>query len=218
MLMENGPCYVNSDSNSTRLNPNSWNNEVNMLYIDQPVQVGFSYDTLVNITHDILTGATRRMPADEPVPEQNSTFLVGTYPSLNPNNTARGSRNAAMAIWEFAQVWFQEFPEYHPNDARISISTQSCKLSGHGLRVSSPHTPTEALTRPQTVGGTGPPLQPISWNRMRRSKAALGLHHPASNSSSTSTPCCSSTPASTDRCSGRHTHRWPTTTRTASSS
>ena len=41
-LSENGPCFVNKDSNSTYLNPWSWNNEVNMLYIDQPVQVGFS--------------------------------------------------------------------------------------------------------------------------------------------------------------------------------
>jgi len=42
LLQENGPCFVGSDSNSTYLNPYSWNNEVNMLYIDQPVQVGFS--------------------------------------------------------------------------------------------------------------------------------------------------------------------------------
>jgi hypothetical protein len=27
-LSENGPCFVNDDSNSTRLNPWSWNNEV----------------------------------------------------------------------------------------------------------------------------------------------------------------------------------------------
>lgn len=27
LLAENGPCYVNPDSNSTRLSPNSWNNE-----------------------------------------------------------------------------------------------------------------------------------------------------------------------------------------------
>lgn len=27
-LSENGPCFVNNDSNSTYLNPWSWNNEV----------------------------------------------------------------------------------------------------------------------------------------------------------------------------------------------
>ena len=51
-LGENGPCRVTPDSKGTVLNPWSWNNEVNMLYIDQPVQTGFSYDTLVNGTID----------------------------------------------------------------------------------------------------------------------------------------------------------------------
>lgn len=31
-LSENGPCFVNDDSNSTRLNPWSWNNEVGLDY------------------------------------------------------------------------------------------------------------------------------------------------------------------------------------------
>jgi hypothetical protein len=35
LLQENGPCSVNKDSNSTKLNPWSWNKEVNMLYIGQ---------------------------------------------------------------------------------------------------------------------------------------------------------------------------------------
>lgn len=41
-LAENGPCFVNADSNSTYLNPWSWNNEVNYLVLDQPNEVGFS--------------------------------------------------------------------------------------------------------------------------------------------------------------------------------
>jgi carboxypeptidase C (cathepsin A) len=48
LFQENGPCHVNDDSNSTWLNPWSWNKEVNMLYVDQPVQVGFSYDVPTN--------------------------------------------------------------------------------------------------------------------------------------------------------------------------
>ena len=39
LLQENGPCFVGNDSNSTYLNPWSWNNEVNMLYIDQVRQM-----------------------------------------------------------------------------------------------------------------------------------------------------------------------------------
>ena len=56
LFVENGPCFVNPDSNSTYLSDWSWNNEVNMLYLDQPVQVGLSYDGLRNVTLDLLEG------------------------------------------------------------------------------------------------------------------------------------------------------------------
>ncbi|KAF2461314.1 Alpha/Beta hydrolase protein [Lineolata rhizophorae] len=125
LMRENGPCFVNSDSNSTYLNDWSWNNEVNMLYLDQPVQVGFSYDTLVNITREI-GGNTTVVDFDEmEIPEQNNTFYVGTGPSHDGNFTTQGTSNSARALWHFAQVWFQEFPHYRPNDDRISISTES---------------------------------------------------------------------------------------------
>ncbi|KAG8997129.1 hypothetical protein FRB94_007862 [Tulasnella sp. JGI-2019a] len=42
LFQENGPCTVTSD-NQTQINPYSWNNLTNLLYIDQPVGAGFSY-------------------------------------------------------------------------------------------------------------------------------------------------------------------------------
>ena len=125
LLVENGPCFVNHDSNSTYLNEWSWNNEVNMLYIDQPVQVGFSYDTLQNVALDLLSGDFSFLNQSDPVPEQNASLLVGTYPSQNPNDTTYGTLNGARALWHFAQSWFQEFPAYCPNDSSISIATES---------------------------------------------------------------------------------------------
>ncbi|KAI0156451.1 carboxypeptidase S1 [Xylariaceae sp. FL1272] len=125
LFAENGPCYINSDSNSTRLSEWSWNNEVNMLYLDQPTQVGFSYDTLKNYTLDLASGEAVQLNASDAIPEQNNTLLVGTFPSGDSNSTARGSRNAAIAMWHFAQAWFQEFPAYHPNDSRINLATES---------------------------------------------------------------------------------------------
>ena len=98
---------------------------VNMLYLDQPVQVGLSYDILTPITSDLVTGEVTILNDTDPVPEQNATFLVGTYPSQDSNNTSLGSENAAFALWHFAQSWFQEFPQYSPNDSRISIATES---------------------------------------------------------------------------------------------
>lgn len=96
-----------------------------MLYIDQPVQVGFSYDELRNVTRNLLGGGWQTLNDTEPIPAQNATFQVGTAPSGDANSTSQGSVNAAHAMWHFAQVWFQEFPGYHPEDDRISISTQS---------------------------------------------------------------------------------------------
>lgn len=125
LLNGNGPCYVHSDSNSTYLNEWSWNNEVNMLYLDQPVQVGFSYDTLQNITKDLAESSVTLLEPNDDIPEQNATLLVGTYPSRNENNTAQGVRNAAKAAWHFMQTFTEEFPAYQPNDSRISVTTES---------------------------------------------------------------------------------------------
>ncbi|KAL4801019.1 Alpha/Beta hydrolase protein [Aspergillus venezuelensis] len=124
LMQENGPCRINADSNSTELNPWSWNNEVNMLYIDQPSQVGFSYDTPTNGTYDQLTGI-RDVSGWTTVPEQNNTFYVGTFPSLNASTTANTTENAARALWHFVQIWFTEFPAYKPHDDRVSIWTES---------------------------------------------------------------------------------------------
>ncbi|KAF8145371.1 serine carboxypeptidase [Mycena galopus ATCC 62051] len=45
LLQENGPCRITNNSESVTLNPYSWNNNANVLYIDQPVGVGFSHGT-----------------------------------------------------------------------------------------------------------------------------------------------------------------------------
>lgn len=46
LFQEHGPCRITNDSSSVTLNPFSWNNEANIVYIDQPVGVGFSYGDL----------------------------------------------------------------------------------------------------------------------------------------------------------------------------
>ncbi|KAJ3152898.1 hypothetical protein HDU89_001105 [Geranomyces variabilis] len=55
LLMELGPCRVNEGGNGTTSNPDSWNNEANLVFLDQPINVGFSYtdgDDLVSTTVD----------------------------------------------------------------------------------------------------------------------------------------------------------------------
>jgi hypothetical protein len=42
-FQEHGSCRITNDTTSVRLNPYSWNNGTNMLYIDQPVGVGVGW-------------------------------------------------------------------------------------------------------------------------------------------------------------------------------
>ncbi|KAL9623539.1 MAG: hypothetical protein Q9160_002220 [Pyrenula sp. 1 TL-2023] len=102
-----------------------------MLYIDQPVQVGFSYDTPTNVTVNNGHGdgylGNRITVTDfsDGIPKQNSTFFVGTMASQNASHTANTTHHAAVALWHFVQTWFEEFPKYKPETERISLWTES---------------------------------------------------------------------------------------------
>ncbi|KAJ2142180.1 hypothetical protein IW136_002034 [Coemansia sp. RSA 678] len=48
LLTALGPCLISDDGNSTTRNPYGWNQNANMLFIDQPTNVGFSYGTPVS--------------------------------------------------------------------------------------------------------------------------------------------------------------------------
>ncbi|SPJ72296.1 related to serine-type carboxypeptidase Z precursor [Fusarium torulosum] len=125
------PCYFNSDSNSTTLNKHSWNNNVNMIYIDNPSGVGFSYTTLANGTLDTMTNTF------EPVYKNNTSMesitdvgdlketglskIPATMHVTDPSTTINGTMAAASTIWRFSQVWFSEFPEHRTKNKEISI-------------------------------------------------------------------------------------------------
>jgi len=46
LFQELGPCRINNQSTGVDLNPTSWNDNANVLFVDQPVGVGFSYGTM----------------------------------------------------------------------------------------------------------------------------------------------------------------------------
>ena len=99
-----------------------------MLYIDQPVQVGYSYDVPTNCTVALNRSLNYVVsPSDfsDEVPKQNSTFLVGTLASQNLTYAPNTTVHAAHALWHFAQTFFEEMPVYKPHDEKISIWTES---------------------------------------------------------------------------------------------
>ncbi|KAF5003845.1 hypothetical protein FDECE_9638 [Fusarium decemcellulare] len=91
------PCFVNPDGNSTTPNELSWNNNVNMLYIDQPIGTGFSYVTLVNGTVDVL-GPTFTPREDDEVPQVNATTLQATLDARTPETIPRTTMSGARTL------------------------------------------------------------------------------------------------------------------------
>jgi len=52
LFAENGPCTVNDDGTSTKVNPYSWTSHANVLWIDQPAGTGFSYGDADDYDHN----------------------------------------------------------------------------------------------------------------------------------------------------------------------
>ncbi|KAK4466023.1 Alpha/Beta hydrolase protein [Cladorrhinum samala] len=119
------PCNINSDANSTTLNKWSWNNNVNMLYVDQPVMAGFSYSTIVNGIMDLIQNGIVPVDSPDQFTQTNSTTVPATISLPDPSATLNTTAQVARAMWHFAQVWFQEFPEYKTTNDEISLWTVS---------------------------------------------------------------------------------------------
>lgn len=52
LTTENGPCTPTEDGQSTVNNPYSWNNNANIMWIDQPANVGYSYGAKDSYDHN----------------------------------------------------------------------------------------------------------------------------------------------------------------------
>ncbi|KAE8451581.1 hypothetical protein EG329_003654 [Mollisiaceae sp. DMI_Dod_QoI] len=124
LFTENGPCEVIEEGLGklgTQVRDWGWDRGSNMLYIDQPNQVGFSYDTPTNGSLDLLTSDLYTPPQVLPSSQPASTFMNGTFSSLNVNNTANTTEIAGMAIWHMLQGFLGAFPQYAPNSTSMGV-------------------------------------------------------------------------------------------------
>lgn len=124
LFNENGPCEVvevGQNQYETVAREFGWDRGSNILYIDQPNQVGFSYDTPTNGSLDLLTDDLYTPPQVLPTSQPADTFMNGTFSSLNQNNTANTTELAGMAIWHMLQGFLGAFPEYRPNSTAVGV-------------------------------------------------------------------------------------------------
>lgn len=119
MFQEVGPCQVVEIAQArlgTQARDWGWDRSTNILFIDQPVQVGFSYDVATNASLNLVNEAISYPPSPVPNPQPSSTFLNGTFGSANPASTANTSETAAQSVWHLLQAFLGTFPQYNPGN------------------------------------------------------------------------------------------------------
>ena len=117
LFLESGPCEVVAIAKGqfgTQARDWGWDRSSNVLYIDQPDQVGFSYDILSNGSLNLLTSALSIPPLKAPSGQPAYTFLNGTFSSNNIDAVTNTSAIAARAVWHMLQGFLGAFPQYNP--------------------------------------------------------------------------------------------------------
>ncbi|TKA34090.1 hypothetical protein B0A50_00070 [Salinomyces thailandicus] len=117
MFNEVGPCEVvqtNDGGYGTQARMWGWDRSSNILFIDQPNEVGFSHDVPVNGSYNLVNERIVQ-PAGQPgVGMPDFLFRNGTFSSTNRSSTANTTDIAAAATWHFLQTWLAAFPQYNP--------------------------------------------------------------------------------------------------------
>lgn len=122
----NGPCSVvekGLDEYETVAREWGWDRGSNMIFIDQPNQVGFSYDVASNGTM-LFANSTPIIPAFSDHSTKNPWSVVnGTFSSMDAMSTPNTTQNAAFAVWHMLQGFLNAFPQYLPPPPKpVSIS------------------------------------------------------------------------------------------------
>lgn len=117
LFNEVGPCEVvqtDAGGYGTQARRWGWDRSSNILFIDQPNEVGFSYGTSANGSYDALQQQILESAAQPAADRPNYLYQDGTFSLPNSNTTANTTDIAAVATWHFLQTWLAAFPQYNP--------------------------------------------------------------------------------------------------------
>ncbi|KAE8141468.1 peptidase S10, serine carboxypeptidase [Aspergillus pseudotamarii] len=118
LFEELGPCHVNSTFDDY-INPHSWNEVSNLLFLSQPLGVGFSYSDTVDGSINPVTGVV-----------ENSSFagVQGRYPTIDAT-LIDTTTLAAETAWEILQGFLGGLPNL---DSRVQSKDFSLWTESYG--------------------------------------------------------------------------------------
>jgi carboxypeptidase C (cathepsin A) len=137
LFAEVGPCdIVEGPDGSYTTQPRvwGWDRSSNILFIDQPTQVGFSYDERVNASVDFggadyAGSASLKEPSPPPADVPEWRFKNGTFPSGMITKTENLTTVAAQSSWHFLQGFLSAFPQYNPGIRPSSDNVEPCHIN-----------------------------------------------------------------------------------------
>ena len=117
LFQELGPCNVTQNL-TTQYNPYAWNNVSNMLFISQPLGVGFSYVSEFEGSENDYTGVF-----------ENASFagVDGRFPAYDPSIVTTDL--AAAAAWEVLQGFYSVLPQL---DSEVTSSEFNLATESYG--------------------------------------------------------------------------------------
>ena len=124
-FQELGPCGVDSEGNVFN-NPYSWSEASNMIFIDQPAGVGFSYTKPVPGVINTTTYEVTTLPNDN-CPHEDTGFC-GTFSDPNAKNTETTTAATAPAFWATLQGFMGAFPQYSRHGFNFATESVSPPL------------------------------------------------------------------------------------------
>ena len=126
LFQEAGPCEVVEIAHGkygTQLREWGWDRSSNIIFVDQPSQVGFSFDELTNGSLNLLDSTISFPPSSAPAGQTDYTHLNGTFSSNNGNSSANTTEIAAHTMWHMLQGFLASFPQYNPAFTRNDTQT-----------------------------------------------------------------------------------------------